>query len=81
MLVIQIFKEMNKIMLKINENFKFTLYDIVACDKLNGFMQFVPNSETLQDINVKNKLLQISNDINSPVYSDLIRQKGEKEVK
>jgi phosphatidylinositol 3-kinase len=50
-LVLQVIKEMDKILKRIDYNFLFTCYGAWAGSTDDGIIEFVPNSKTIQEIN------------------------------
>ena len=49
-LVLMLFKLMDILLKEVNLDFKFTSYKCIAVTKEVGFMEFVPNSETIQQV-------------------------------
>lgn len=45
-----LFKLMDMLWKEVNLDFKFTSYKCIAVTKEVGFMEFVPNSETIQQV-------------------------------
>jgi phosphatidylinositol 3-kinase len=49
-LILQIISYMDDILRKVNLNFEFTTYKVLATSKNDGFVEFVPNSKTIFEI-------------------------------
>ena len=49
-LILQIISYMDNLLKKINLDFEFTTYKVLATSKNDGFVEFVPNSSTIYDI-------------------------------
>lgn len=55
-LIIQMVTLMDTLLKGVNVDCKLTPYKVLACSKSDGFLEFVPNSSTLQDILKENTL-------------------------
>ncbi|KAL4462880.1 hypothetical protein ABPG72_019023 [Tetrahymena utriculariae] len=49
-LVMQIFNLMDGLLKGVGQDFRLMPYKVLACSKNDGFMEFVPNSTTIQDL-------------------------------
>ncbi|KRX01351.1 Protein kinase-like domain [Pseudocohnilembus persalinus] len=82
-LILQVFQFMENIFKDINLDFKLTPYKVLACSKSDGFMEFVPDTVTLQSITTDQKKYKhtlvtffekISNDPNLKYHKDMQNQ-------
>ncbi|CAD8088581.1 unnamed protein product [Paramecium primaurelia] len=73
-LVMQIFNLMDELLKGVSQDMKLLPYRILACSKSDGFLEFVPDNVTLQEIIIKKNqgmqpyLRQISEDKMNPYY-------------
>lgn len=49
-LILQTFSVMDQLLKGINQDYKLTPYKVLACSKVDGFMEFLPHTKTLQKI-------------------------------
>jgi phosphatidylinositol 3-kinase len=45
--VLQMFTLMDSLLKDVNLDFKFTLYKVLACSKVDGIMEFVADADTI----------------------------------
>lgn len=58
-LILGMFALMDKILKGVNQDYKLTPYQALACSKSDGFAEFVPHTKTFQSIALKEYLLQL----------------------
>ncbi|EGR27588.1 phosphatidylinositol 3-kinase, putative [Ichthyophthirius multifiliis] len=83
-LVMQIFNLMDNLLKGVSQDFKLMPYKVLACSKSDGFMQFVPNSTTIQEVlskdkNISNYFEKLIQNPKNPLY-DNFRDKGEEYI-
>lgn len=49
-LILQMFSLMDSLLRGVNQDYKLIPYKALACSKIDGFVEFVPQTKTLQDI-------------------------------
>lgn len=49
-LIIQMFTLMDSLLRSVNQNMELSIYKVLATSREDGFLEFVPNSRTVQDI-------------------------------
>ncbi len=47
------FALMDKILKRVNQDYKLTPYQALACSRSDGFVEFVPRTKTFQSISLK----------------------------
>lgn len=50
---------MDKILKDVNQDYRLTPYKALACSKTDGYVEFVPYTETFQDIKIKQYLQKL----------------------
>lgn len=58
-LILGMFALMDKILKRVNQDYKLTPYQALACSRSDGFVEFVPRTKTFQSISLKEYLQQI----------------------
>lgn len=74
-LIIQMFTLMDSLLKSVNQNMELSIYKVLATSKEDGFLEFVPNSRTLQDIlkdkrNLTNYFKSLAKEISGVKMSD-----------
>ncbi len=50
---------MDKLLKGVNQDYRLTPYKALACSKTDGYVEFVPETETFQDIKIKEHLQKL----------------------
>jgi phosphatidylinositol 3-kinase len=58
-LILGFFVLMDKLLKQVNQDYKLTPYQALACSKSDGFVEFVPNTKTFQSVVLKNYLQEL----------------------
>lgn len=70
-LILQMFSLMDSLLKGVNQDYKLIPYKALACSKLDGFVEFVPHTRTIQEIlktsTMSEYLLRLANP-NCPIY-------------
>lgn len=55
-LILCLFALMDKILKGVNQDYKLTPYQALACSRSDGFVEFVPKTKTFQSVSLKDHL-------------------------
>lgn len=58
-LILGMFALMDKTLKGVNQDYRLTPYQALACTKSDGFVEFVPRTKTFQSIVLKDYLMQL----------------------
>lgn len=71
-LILGMFALMDKILKGVNQDYKLTPYQALACTRSDGFVEFVPHTKTFQSIVLKDYLQTLIKNNPEPVMDNYI---------
>lgn len=58
-MVLEMFDLMDRLLKGVNQDYKLTPYKALACSRSDGFVEFVPDTRTFQETNLKEYLQKL----------------------
>lgn len=59
-MVLEMFFLMDRLLKGVNQDYRLTPYKALACSRSDGFVEFVPETRTFQDTNLKDYLNKLT---------------------